>query len=171
MSEDELASTYAVPHDHTRWGDHILRVSATIAAGLGMLGEETIESAADLSCGSGAILDAMPARRKYYGDMAPGYFHGPIEQTIHLIPDVDLFVCTETIEHLDDPDAVLNAVRPKARMLILSTPVGAFDDGNVEHYWAWDSQAVEDMLTAAGFKSWDYTALRVSYEFGIWCAR
>lgn len=170
-SDAELAEMYAEPHDHRRWGDHEVRVSFTVASGLRLAGPG-VASAADLSCGNGSILEAMPAAVKHYGDFAPGYdITGPIERTIEQIPDVELFVCCETIEHLDDPDAVLKAIRAKTSLLLLSTPVDAWDDGNAEHYWAWDREAVEAMLTEAGFTVRDYTEVAPSYRFGIWgCA-
>ncbi len=167
-SADELARIYAQPHDHTRWADHQIRVDATIALGQRLVGD-WIVSAADLSCGNGAILKAMPADRKWFGDLAPGYgTTGPIEQTIGRLSQVDLFVCCETIEHLDDPDTVLKAVRGKTSMLLLSTPVDAWDDSNEEHYWAWDREAVEAMLTTAGFEVVEYAEVHPSYKFGIW---
>lgn len=169
-SPAELAKMYAVPHDHRRWGDHLVRVDATIEAGRRF---GPLASAADLSCGNGAVLEALDAEVKFYGDLAVGYpLTGPIDDTIRQIPDVDLLVCCETLEHLDDPDATLKAVAGKARMLLLSTPVDAWGDGNLEHYWAWDREAVEAILTAAGYRVLEFTSVPVSYNFGIWrCAR
>jgi hypothetical protein len=173
---DELARLYAAPHDHRRWRDHHLRVNATIQVA-NWLCEYGVQTAADLSCGNGAVLSAIPARQRYLGDFAPGHeLAGPIEDTIEQIPPVDLFVCSETIEHLDDPDVVLKAVRSKSDHLVLSTPVDAWDDDNPEHYWAWSRDGVEDMLTAAGFQVVVYTAVDfrpsgLPYEFGIWGCR
>lgn len=140
----------------------------TIAAGL-ELAAGGIESAADLSCGNGSILAAMLAERKLYGDLAQGWeFTGPIEATIEQIEPVDMFICTETIEHLDDPDTVLKAIGGKARMLLLSTPINAWDDGNLEHYWAFDREAVEAMAVAAGYTLATFRELHPSYHWGIW---
>jgi hypothetical protein len=171
MSAEALAEMYAVPHDHRQWGDHEIRVNATVLLGLKLCGIG-VSSAADLSCGNGSILAAMPANTRYYGDLAPGYdITGPIEQTVDQIPAVDLFVCCETLEHLDDPDAVLKSLRAKTSLLLLSTPVGAWGDGNPEHYWCWDAREVELMLDAAGFAVREYAEVAPSYRFGIWgCA-
>lgn len=167
-SAETLAEMYATPHDHRKWGDHIVRVDHTIAAGLKLCGPG-IDSAADLSCGNGAILDAMPATSKHYGDLAAGYrYTGPLDETLLQIPDVDLYICTETIEHLWEPEPILKTIAGKARLLLLSTPVDAWNEGNVEHYWAWDREAVEDMLTTAGFRVVDFISVPVSYNFGIW---
>lgn len=172
-SPGRLAEMYAAPHDHRRWHDHHLRVDATIALAKWLIGDAT-HAVADLSCGNGAILRAIPATVRVFGDFAPGYEHtGPIEDTIRQIPGVDLFVCSETIEHLDDPDKVLKLIRQKTNALVLSTPVDAWDDGNEQHYWAWSREGVEEMLTAAGFKAatfmaLDFRPMGLPYCFGIW---
>lgn len=174
---EELAKVYATPHEHARWSDHRLRVAVTSAMASVLVGDG-VRSAADLSCGDGAVLKAVPAGARIFGDMAPGHeLTGPIEETIELIPHVDLLVCTETLEHLDDPDAVLAAIRRKAGSLVLSTPVDAWLDTNHEHYWAWSRAGVEEMLEAAGFRPMSYLGLDLTmhgsdhYEFGIWGCR
>jgi hypothetical protein len=175
---EKLAEIYAEPHDHTRWSDHRLRVAATVELARWLTADEPIAAAADLSCGDGVILRSLDGGELHFGDFAPGYDHtGPIEQTITEIPPVDLFVCAETIEHLDDPDKVLAGIRAKARMLVLSTPVDAWFDRNPEHYWAWSRADVEAMAQAAGFHPVVYTAVDFRplgpqhYQFGIWGLR
>jgi len=174
-SPERLAEIYARPHDHTRWVDHKARVAVTVQVAYALAGN--VSTAADLSCGVAATLRALGVPTVYLGDYAPGYpLHGPIEQTLEHIPPVDLFVCTETLEHVDDPVLVLTGIRSKASMLILSTPVGCWHDHNPEHYWAWDREGVEDLLTAAGFTVALYAGLDLrpgggEYEFGIWGCR
>jgi hypothetical protein len=172
---DELARIYAKPHDHTAFHDHKLRVAATIQIGKWLA--PAMNSAADLSCGNGAILYGLNAFERVFGDYAPGWsLTGPIEETIDQIEPVDMFVCSETIEHLDDPDAVLAKIRAKTKVLLLSTPVDAWDDANLEHYWAWSRTDVEEMLAVAGFKSVvfsevDFRPCGMVYSFGIWGCR
>lgn len=178
-SEDELLALYARPHDHRRWPDHQLRVNVTVQVARWLAGGG-VGAAADLSCGNGTVLSEVPAARTYYGDFAaaPGYqFCGPIEETLTQLPErVDLFICSETLEHVDDPDAVLAGIRANARQLVLSTPIDAWDDSNPEHYWAWSREDVEQMLTAAGWRQHVYTAvdfrpMGLPYCFGIWGVR
>lgn len=171
-----LGKYYAQPHEHFGNADHRIRVAITIQVAKALVG--SVESAADLACGDAAIICAVPAKRRYWGDFAPGWpLAGPIDETINQIPHVDLFVCTETIEHLDDPDTVLKAIREKTTYLLLSTPVGCFHDTNPEHYWAWDREAVENMLHTAGFSVATYVELDLTaagpdhYVFGIWGCR
>jgi hypothetical protein len=174
-TSDELAKVYATPHDHSGWADHQVRVAMTAQFTHALTGR--IVAGADLSCGDGAILKALDVGTCYLGDFAPGHqFTGPIEATVEQIPSVDMFVCTETLEHLDDPDLVLKKIRAKARRLVLSTPVGAFDDTNPEHYWAWDRGEVEDMLRAAAFDpavffELDFRACQGTYSYGVWWCR
>lgn len=172
---ERLAEIYEKPHKHTPWLDHRERVKSTtdLARSFG-----PFRSAADLSCGDAAVVNALEVQGpRYLGDIAPGYaFHGPIESTVNEIPVVDLFVCCETLEHLDNPEAVLRAIRAKVSgVFVVSTPVGAWDDDNTEHYWAWSKQDVEDMLAAAGFEPAVYHEVDLSghgtcyvYTFGIW---
>lgn len=182
----ELQLLYPQPHEHTRWPDHLIRVEETIALGRELLiGDVELDIyppvVADLSCGDATIARAlrgeMEGGQVILGDFAPGYDHvGPIEETLfNLSRPVDLFILSETLEHLEDPDKVLALIRTRARMLLLSTPVDAFDDTNPEHLWAWDVEEVEEMLATAGWKIAQHRVLDHPaggiYNFGLWGCR
>ena len=148
-SPEQLAQIYAVPHKHDFWPDHRLRVAETINLAREMGVPDTV---ADLSCGDAVIGRALAPSRLILGDFAPGYeLTGPLEQTLDQIPHVGMFICSETVEHLDDPDAVLARVREKADSLVLSTPLCETTDRNPEHYWGWDTDGVEAMLRAVSW--------------------
>lgn len=171
-SPGELATMYVTPHDHTRWVDHRIRVDMTtdLAAYLVQPGQ----TVADLSCGDASIAKRLIVRCQVsavLGDLAAGYdLCGPIEDTIEQIPHVNLFVCSETIEHLDDPDKVLKQIRAKTDLLVLSTPDGETDGSrNREHVWGWDSEAVEQMLVDAGFLPWTKVLLDLRLAGGEYC--
>ena len=175
---DELAAIYATPHVHDKWSDHRLRVSTSIDIGRWLITEAAapVVSVADLSCGDATIARALNLPTTILGDYAPGYdVTGPIEDTIHTIPPVDLFVLSETLEHLDDPDQTLTDIRGKARFLLLSTPDGETDPHvNPEHYWGWDTDTIGHMLTTAGFSPVVMTVLRLPeyvYDYQIWGCR
>jgi hypothetical protein len=174
-SPEELAGIYATPHQHSRWADHRVRVAVTAQFAHLMTGH--VQRAADLSCGDGTILRALDAEERFFGDYAPGFaLTGAIDETIDQIPHVDLFVCCETLEHLDDPALTLRKVRAKTSTLVLSTPVDAFGDTNPEHYWAWSRRGVETLLSAAGFEvavynELDFRPSGCEYSFGVWFCR
>ena len=172
-TDDQLHDLYAKPHNHTRWHDHHIRVDTTIATAHWMHVPQT--SVADLSCGDAAIANALApnASRVYLGDYAPGYeYHGAIEETLSKIPRVGTFICSETLEHLDNPDAVLAAIRQKADRLILSTPIYEEESvGNLEHYWGWSCETIEEMLKIAGWRPTVLNRLELrdyTYDFQIW---
>ena len=170
-SEAELANVYAEPHQHSQWADHRLRVQMTIAFASWF---KDVDSVADLSAGDAAIINAIPAKTRYIGDFAPGYeFTGAIDETIDLIPQVDLFICSETIEHLDDPEATLRKIRAKTKALIVTTPIAENNDHNPQHYWGWDTGAVRELLEGAGFKPVVSNILNFSdaglvYDYQFW---
>jgi len=157
-SAADLSVLYAVPHDHMRWPDHIMRVDMTIDLARELVPEPGV--IADLSCWNAAIGRTLVAGATHMkpiqlilGDIAPGYeITGPIEETVHDLPHVDLYICSETAEHLDDPDAVLTRIRETSDHLVLSTPLSEFMPINPEHYWGWDHDGVREMLEATGWE-------------------
>lgn len=178
-SDEALKQIYATPHDHTKWEDHHLRVDVTTSVAAWVGKRYGCRSVADLSCGDAAIVNNLYLPQpwtKHLGDFAPGYqYTGPIEKTIHQIPNVDMFICSETIEHLDDPDAVLWEIGQVADTLIVSTPIDeTVADGNIEHYWGWSTVNVVDMLNNAG---WDVVVTNVlelpgwTYDYQIHACR
>lgn len=171
----ELNRIYAEAAEQPLHIDHRLRVAITVNIARSITDE--FESVADLSCGNAHIIDNIPAKCRIRGDLVPLWeMCGPIDHTLPNLPPVELYVCTETIEHLDDPAATLRLIRARTTWLVLSTPVDAWGDPNPEHYWAWSRQDVEAMLTGAGFKVALYNALDFRpggswYRFGIWVAK
>ena len=160
--------------------DHRLRIDTTIALGRWITDDDIIY-VADLSCGDGEIAQRLNSELSsglpILGDVAQGpawyRHHGPIEQTIDEIPAVDLFVCSETLEHLDDPDMVLAKIRAKTRYLLASTPIGEWNpEHNPEHYWGWDVDDFGAMLHQAGFEriamTLVYTPPPYLYDYQIW---
>lgn len=180
-SPEMLAEIYEKPHDHTKFEDHLLRVDATIALARWLIRDIEKPIVADLSCGNAAIpraivsANAFGEGRLLLGDFAPGYLrHGPLEETINDIEHVDLFILSETIEHVDDPTLVLNAIRVKSDRLVLSTPIDEkLEDDNREHYWAWDVEGMEHLLKASGWNpvtkiELTFTDWFFPYNFQIW---
>lgn len=174
-STAELARIYATPHRHDRWPDHVLRVQSTIALAKWVHVRGT--PVADLSCGDATIARSLGETRTYLGDYGSGYpITGAIEDTIYNVPEpVGTFILSETIEHLDAPDAVLRQIRVIADRLVLSTPISEdLDSDNVEHYWSWSVDDIRDMLTAAGWAPFVRTEIHLTdteYDYQLWGCR
>lgn len=157
---DEMAALYLAPYDHTRWADHLDRVERTIVLASQVITERGLASGMDLAAGDGAILRALPLEWKMFGDWrerqipeGEGWSWGNVEaeETWAAAPGHDLHICTEILEHVEDPDLLLRRIRHRAQVMILSTPAWEMDSANPEHYWGWGVDDVREMLVAAGF--------------------
>lgn len=177
-STEQLRHVYSHPYSHRQWQDHRLRINQTVAVGQWVAQLGGLTSGADLSAGDGWVLTNLRLSRKIFGDLNGMWdISGRIEDTLPELEPVDLFICTETLEHLDEPDKILSTIRTKAKVLLLSTPVDAWSDPNPEHYWAWSKDGVEEMLNQAGFHTFVYSSVDFRalgpeyYQFGIWAAQ
>jgi hypothetical protein len=172
-SDEELAKVYDHQYNHTWWQDHIQRVKHTIRIGNlvpAFIGN--INSVADLSAGDGAIANGLNIPNKILGDFVEGFeYTGKIEDTIKQIPKVDLFISSETLEHVDDPLKMLKSIRAKTKWLLLSTPEENWGDPNPEHYWAWDKEGVQELLEKAGFEPVYFESIPIAYTHQIWICK
>lgn len=153
---EQRARVYARPYAHETWPDHIERVEATTAVLDAYALSVGALSVADLSCGDGAILASSerPWEKIYTADLVPTigmWRSGPIEETILELPHVDLFLCSETLEHVEDPTALLRQIRKRSEYMVLTTPDGETGNRNQEHYWGWDQEGVRELLTETGW--------------------
>ena len=174
-NNEMLAKIYAKPHDHKIFGrDHHVRVEVTKNIVRDAIAMTNANSIADLSCGNGDIVKSMGIQNMFLGDYAPTYdLVGSIDKTIINIPKVDVYVCSESLEHVEEPLEILKAIRDKSKYLVLSTPIECWEDGNPEHYWSWDRTGVEELLGQSGwtpniFLYLDTTVFGAPYKFGIW---
>lgn len=175
-SQEVLDAMYAQPHNHHIFGrGHHIRVELTKVLLTELCAYTKATVGADLSCGNAAIIKSAPLAKVLLGDFAVGYeYQGPLEETIQQIPNVDVYVCSETLEHVENPPSVLKAIRSKSRSLVLSTPIEKWDDSLAEHYWAWDREGIENMLENEGWKvvtfnMFDSTVFGEPYKYGMWC--
>jgi len=166
---ERLAEIYGGEYDHTRWPEHVERVRQTIVVANTLIEVNQLKSAADLSAGDRAIAAGLR------GLMSLETSDGDIEGSLVNMGPVDLFVCTETIEHLEAPWTVLERIAEKTRWLVLSCPHDEPSHyGNYEHYWSFDAIDVDDMLACAGFeerKMHLLTGEGWTYEYQLWTAR
>lgn len=185
---------YPDGYRHDSWADHVERVKAS--ADMIEQHRLRIRTAADLSCGDGALLNMISRHldRAVLGDLngvptsAAVSCQAQVLETIgpaalpdsleHLEP-VDLFILSETLEHMDDPDALLRALTTRATHLFLSTPLEeSADSGNLEHYWSWGQADIHEMLLTAGWSPLEFQRLVPrstlhmpgAYTYQLWIA-
>ena len=184
-SDEELATIYPAAYDHTRWDDHKVRVAETvnIVAEWAATKDPAWFDGIDLTSGDGAILRALLGRdvvqKAYYGDLVfadhldvigkvedtlPAHIHGGGRMW-------DLYVCSETLEHVQDPDELLRSARRLATHAVFSTPIDETDaHANPEHYWSWGVEDIRAMLEAADWTPEVHKVLPLPYyNFQIWC--
>lgn len=166
----ELARVYDHVYDHTQWGDHIERVAKTTEILDWYALETDAKSVADLSCGDGAIV--RNSQHEWENITLGDYVTtGPIEEALVHLPHVDMFVLSETLEHVEDPDFLLGAIRVVADRLVLTTPFGETSDENPEHYWGWDDEGVREIAEDAGWRVHSFQLFTPTidyYTFQMW---
>ncbi len=168
LSHPHLANC---PNWETPWD-----VTIAFGKGFGRVG-----SIADMSCGDAYITRALAEYsgvEPLLGDLTPGHeYQGELHDTVVQIPRVELFVCTNTAEHLDDPDADLALVRERCDKMLFSVAVDEWGESAGDHYWAWSREGVEEMLAGASFQVSAYLELDMTphwyrnCKFGMWALR
>lgn len=179
-SARKLKQVYANPYRHDAWEDHRLRVAVTIHIARWMRDHIGATSGADLSAGDGAVLRGCHLDDSLYGDYRIGAHPGDERWVATNIEETktwdgitaDLYICSETIEHVRCPAQLLHRARKASRALVLSTPVGELGDHNPEHYWGWEAEDMETLLDEAGFDVVSCTLLDPhvpgGYTYQIW---
>lgn len=175
---DDLAKIYARPYIHAKWPEHERRVAWTIKRlnhFITLRGSDICRTA-DLSCGDGAILTGLAGpMERIYGDLVFTEqldVIGPIEQSVRAV-SADLLICSETLEHLDDPDAFLRDASSNFKFIAITTPLGETDpENNWEHYWGWDFMGIDKMLRDTGWFPLVTETLPLDfYTYQFWIAR
>lgn len=190
------ASRYPLGYRHGAWPDHVERVAAS-AEMISHYGNQ-IHTAADLSCGDCALISRLDLETAYVGDLIGARGAYPLQTNVRILPagplpdsldgfrtipgktlPVDLFILSETIEHVPDPDALLARLTDVSRYLFLSTPLDEpVGSGNEEHYWGWGQGDIHHLLWESGWSPMEaqlFTPettrhLDGAYTFQLWMA-
>lgn len=168
-SAEKLRELYGHQYDPHHWPEHSLRIQRTTEIAQRLIDEHGLKTCADLSAGDRSIPSGL--RNLTSLNTADGN----IEEDVVSLADVDLFICTETIEHLEAPWTVLEEIASRAKWLVLSTPIDEHPAvGNYEHYWSFTVQDIHDMLTQSLFRDLHceiLTRAEWTYTYQIWTAR
>lgn len=118
------------------------------ACGVGY-GSHLVAKNADVTrmYGIDADADAIAHARREFGGDKIEFLHGDIETIT--IPDVDVLISLETIEHLADPGALNRfAQRCQVHEAIVSFPAKKTTHYNRHHHWDLTVQDVLDVFSA-----------------------
>ena len=150
------------------------RDEATVDMGKTFPADE-IRSVGDMSAGGANITPEIAAHydvTPVLGDLGNqyGYEHvGKLAETLPPMGVFDLYVCSETLEHLRDPDSNLGIIRQHCKYLLVTTPI--WEEPHLVshgHLWTWRREDVEEMLRSAGFDPFEFHEVAI---FGIWKCR
>lgn len=121
-----------------------------------------IATVVDLGCGDGGLLSLLPDDLTSWGyDFQPSNVASAPRRGVDvryanfLEDDIaygELALCTECIEHLEDPHGFLERLSHNVRLLVCSSPMNETDEWHdTLHAWAWDVEGYRAMLDSAGF--------------------
>lgn len=174
--EVTLRKIYAERYNSSQWHEHMRRVAFTRSIIQQLISEHGLTTMADLSCGDTEVTRTLTGLTHRHLRDFTDYGEDILSLLSGVMNSVDLFVCTETIEHLEAPWTVIERIREKAKWLVLSCPNDerSVGEGNWEHYWSFTQNDVLDILTQAGFTETKYHGLWEpgwAYDYQIWTAR
>lgn len=120
----------------------------------------------DLGCGDGGLLSLisrLPWVNAWGYDFQPSNAQGWLERNVSAlaldfvsefdsIPDADVYVMTEVLEHLTDPHGMVKKIAARGAQIVASSPwtehAGSHD---ACHAWAWDQAGYKALLERAGY--------------------
>jgi 2-polyprenyl-3-methyl-5-hydroxy-6-metoxy-1,4-benzoquinol methylase len=122
----------------------------------------------DLGCGDGgllSLLSRLPFTNVLGFDFQPSNKEGWLERNVnaqamnfvddfHKVPDADVYVMTEVLEHLTDPHAMVRNIRrhPQTQLVASSPWTEHSTSHDACHAWAWDEEGYKQLMWQAGFK-------------------
>jgi SAM-dependent methyltransferase len=122
----------------------------------------------DLGCGDGGLLSLisrLPWTNSFGYDFQPSNVRGWDERNVQAlsfdfvegfehVPDADVYVMTEVLEHLTDPHGFVKKIRARGDrvQLVASSPFTEHAGSHDEcHAWAWDQDGYKALMMQAGF--------------------
>lgn len=174
---EELRQVYGHPYQPHLHAEHTQRLEYTAMVADALINNHGIQTAADLSAGDRTLVHRLGGEARFdrvvthdLSDDGRDIFVALLE-----LEPVDLFLLTETVEHLEAPWDLLEQVWWKTRWLLLTCPLTEPPGtGNWEHYWSFDLVDLRAMLEQAGYVDLEVDTLSGSnwtYTYQIWTAR
>jgi len=147
---------------HLEQPNHRPRMDLALQLALNARGDYYV----DLGCGDGGMLQMLKSTgvQAIGFDFQPSNVAGWVERGVEAyavnfvedwgieVPDADVYMITEVLEHLADPHTMVHLIRERDAQIVASSPhdehAGSHDEC---HAWAWDVEGYAKMMTDAGF--------------------
>jgi 2-polyprenyl-3-methyl-5-hydroxy-6-metoxy-1,4-benzoquinol methylase len=150
------------PAAHLEMPDHQERLAVAAKRVQELASMFRLTTVVDLGCGDGGLLSTLDRVRRWGYDLTPtaptaGRARGVDVRYLDVIHDepewADIAVCTEMLEHLEDPHTFLARVFAHCTGLVCSSPATENDREHYEHHlWAWDVDGFRTMVENAGWR-------------------
>lgn len=168
---------------HAEQAIHRGRFDAAEALVREAVGALSLHSIVDLGAGDGGMLQRLRGLSEY-GVRAWGYDLMPenvayaqltrkvdvfdVDFLTEKIEWADLVICTEVLEHLEDPHALVDKIARNTRVLVASSPAAETEeDHDPAHAWCWDMNGYAGMIQNAGFDLLAHEFVPGEYEFQV----
>lgn len=157
---DWYAERETAPHLEQAGHQERLRLAAQYVGMVTTPGEGTV---VDLGAGDGGLLSLLDVWQCWGYDLQQSNVEAANIRGVAIhygdvlefpIPEVDVIVVTEMLEHLVDPHGLLARIHASgSRWLVASSPYTETADSHYAfHTWAWDQRGYLDMIEAAGYR-------------------
>lgn len=133
-------------------------------------------SVVDLGAGDGGLLSLLPGHAWGY-DLMPSNIEGAKERGVYVelvdfvhedIDWGDLAICTETLEHLQDPHGFIERIGEHCSAIVASSPADETDQSHYAfHAWAWDMEGYADLIRLGGFEVVRHDYVAGDYGFQV----
>jgi hypothetical protein len=175
---------------HLNQSVHNARFRATRDLVVQAVTEFDVVSIVDFGCGDGGLLalladegieetrgvltwgyDLMPSNVRYGTEVR----HVDVRYRDFLNAEVEwgqLAICTEVLEHLQDPHGWLRLVRSHSDFLIASSPANETEehhDGS--HAWCWDMDGYARLVSQAGYRVMEHVEVEGGFNFQVLLAQ
>lgn len=168
---------------HLEQAVHQPRMHKVAGLALDAVSSFGVSSIVDLGAGDGGMLSLL-AQTGVVGLPTFGYDLMPVNvRHAHSVRQVDvrygnfetddiewgqMAICTEVLEHLEDPHAAVKRIGEHCDFLIASSPSGETrEHHDASHAWAWDMEGYVHLLQGGGFNVIEHEDVTGDFNFQV----
>lgn len=140
---------------------------------------EPLDEVIDVACGTGygsELISRVATKVYSYDQLDKIRYHGEIDnieyqkvdlETFDNYPEVDVSISLETIEHLNNPRAMIqNVLKKTKRLFIFSVPLDEEPGANPFHLQTFNKNSIWEIVMMPGWKQF-HTLMQGNHLIGI----